>query len=139
MVHTRQVERVEIDENCNVQLLRKSGRDLRGLDISAGEQQLFAQALISAVAKVSGRTFPMLIDTPLARLDVAHRLGVLRHFTDNSNQIILLSTDAEVVGEYLDAIAPRVCKTYRIEHEEDGDVGKSRPVEGYFDGGRSTV
>jgi DNA sulfur modification protein DndD len=107
---------------------------MRELDLSAGEQQIFALALISAVARVSGRDFPVIVDTPLARLDKEHRLGVLRHFTEQSRQVILLSTDTEVVGEYLDAVRDRVANSYLLKHEHDGDIGRSWPVEGYFTG-----
>ncbi len=59
MAHKKDlVERVSIDEDCNVQLLNKNGEDIRDMDLSAGEKQIFTQALISAVAEVSGRTFP---------------------------------------------------------------------------------
>jgi DNA sulfur modification protein DndD len=127
------VERIEINEECAVRLLNQRGRDLREIDLSAGEKQIFTQALIAAVAAVSGRVFPMLVDTPLGRLDVDHRNGVLRHLATRSGQVILLSTNSEVVGPYLDAIKPNILKTYRVRHEQDGDIAVSWPVEGYFD------
>lgn len=134
MAHKTIVRRVEIDADCNVRLLSATGKDVRDMALSAGEQQIFAQALISAVAKVSRRDFPIVVDTPLARLDDAHRSGVLRHFTDRVGQVILLSTDTEVVGTYYDVVKPRVLKEFHIIHEHDGDIGRSRPEEGYFPG-----
>jgi DNA sulfur modification protein DndD len=132
MSHKDIVQQVAIDEACNVQLLSRSGRDVRELALSAGEQQIFAQALISAIAEISQRSFPIIVDTPLGRLDDAHRAGVLRHFTDRENQVILLSTDTEVVGPYLDLIRPRLAATYHVEHEHDGSIGRSRFSLGYF-------
>ncbi|HJX18509.1 MAG TPA: hypothetical protein VJ437_09965 [Acidiferrobacterales bacterium] len=134
MAHKTIVQRVEIDADCNVRLLSANGRDVRDMALSAGEQQVFAQALIAAVAKVSGRDFPIVVDTPLARLDDAHRAGVLRHFTDRIGQVVLLSTDTEVVGTYYDVVKPRVLKEFHIVHEHDGDIGRSHPEEGYFPG-----
>lgn len=134
MAHKTIVRQVEIDTDCNVRLLSANGRDVRDMALSAGEQQVFAQALIAAVAKVSGRDFPIVVDTPLARLDDAHRAGVLRHFTDRVGQVILLSTDTEVVGTYYDVVKPRVLKEFHIVHEHDGDIGRSHPEEGYFPG-----
>jgi DNA sulfur modification protein DndD len=99
---------------------------------SAGEQQIFAQALISAISDVSKRNFPIMIDTPLGRLDDQHRFGVLKYFTDRPGQVILLSTDTEVVGPYLDVIKPRLAATYYIRHEHDGDIGRSYIERGYF-------
>ena len=134
MSHKDIVERVEIDESCNVRLLSSAGMDVRELALSAGEQQVFAQALIAAIAEISQRRFPFVIDTPLSRLDDAHRDGVLRHFSDRDNQVILLSTDTEVMGTYLDLLKPRLGATYHVEYERDGIVGKSRIQPGYFPG-----
>ncbi|TCK42391.1 DNA sulfur modification protein DndD [Paraburkholderia sp. BL8N3] len=133
MAHKTLVKQVDIDSSCNVKLLSTSGRDTRELDLSAGEQQVFAQALISAIANVSGRDFPIIVDTPLGRLDVKHRMGVLKHFLSRSGQVILLSTDTEVVGQYYDAIRTRISKTYRVDHVDDGEIGVSRPVVGYLE------
>lgn len=134
MAHKKDlVERVSIDEDCNVQLLNKNGEDIRDMDLSAGEKQIFTQALISAVAEVSGRTFPMLIDTPLGRLDVDHRRGVLKHLTQREGQVILLSTNTEVVGEYFDLIQPHLLKSMIIHHDHSEGVGNSTPRDGYFE------
>ena len=76
--------------------------------------------MIAAITKVSGRTFPFVVDTPLARLSLDQRLGVLRTFTDRPGQVILLSTDQEVVDDKLDAIRERIAASYelRVSHEQ---------------------
>jgi len=130
----QRIERVDIDAECNVKMVSKSGRDVREVMPSAGEKQIFTQALITAVVQVSGRVFPMIVDTPMGRLDQEHRKNVLKHLAKNNGQVILLSTDSEVVGEYLDVIRSRVLKTYVVEHEDDVEFGHSWPVEGYFKG-----
>ena len=115
MAHKKDlVERIHIAENCDVQLLNKKDVDVRTYDLSAGEKQIFTQSLISAVSAVSGRAFPMLIDTPLGRLDIEHRKGVLRHLANRDHQVILLSTNTEVAGEYLREIEAHVQKTRQL-------------------------
>lgn len=134
MAHKKDlVERIAIDENCDVKLLNADGMDLRGYDLSAGEKQIFTQALISAVSSVSGRGFPMVVDTPLGRLDIEHRKGVLNHLVQREHQVILLSTNTEVVGEYLREIAPHVQKKYLVHFERVGDIGQSSVRPGYFE------
>lgn len=138
MAHKKDmVDRIDIDDDCQVRLLNKEGVDLRNYDLSAGEKQIFTQALISAVASVSQRAFPMVIDTPLGRLDVAHRKGVLRHLVQRGHQVILLSTNTEVVGEYLEEIEQNVQKKFLISFERVGDTGESSVREGYFAGQES--
>jgi DNA sulfur modification protein DndD len=81
--------------------------------------QVFALSLVAAIAKVSGKPVPFVIDTPLARLDTAHRVDVLQYFAwHGGEQIILLSQPDEVHGPYFEEIA-------------DG-VGKAHVHEGYF-------
>lgn len=128
------LQRVEIDPDCTVRLLGPNRQNLLDYDLSAGEKQLFTQALISAVVKVSGRVFPMVVDTPLGRLDEAHRHGVLRRITARAGQVILISTNTEVVGPWLDEIRPRVLKAYRLDNRRQDGEGVTQPVEGYFPG-----
>lgn len=140
MAHKKDlVERIAIDENCDVKLLNTDGMDLRGYDLSAGEKQIFTQALISAVSSVSGRGFPMVVDTPLGRLDIEHRKGVLNHLVQREHQVILLSTNTEVVGEYLREIAPHVQKKYLVQFERVGDIGQSTARPGYFEESEARV
>ena len=134
MAHKKDlVERIAIDEHCDVKLLNTDGVDIRRYDLSAGEKQIFTQALISAVSSVSGRGFPMVVNTPLGRLDIEHRKGVLNHLARRQHQVILLSTNTEVVGEYLREIEPHVQKKYLINFERVGDIGQSTARGGYFD------
>lgn len=140
MAHKKDlVERIDIDENCDVKLLNHDGLDVRRYDLSAGEKQIFTQALISAVSSVSGRGFPMVVDTPLGRLDVEHRKGVLNHLVKREHQVILLSTDTEVVGDYLKEIAPNVQRKFLIQFERVGDIGQSTVKRGYFEGDEVTA
>ena len=77
---------------------------------------------------------PIMMDTPLARLDTDHRKNVLRYFAaQSSDQVVFLSQPDEVNGEYLDAIKGRVAKAYHIDYEEVGNgVGMAHVREGYF-------
>lgn len=134
MAHKKDlVERIHIDENCDVQLLNAKAVDIRAYDLSAGEKQIFTQSLISAVSSVSGRGFPMVIDTPLGRLDIEHRKGVLNHLANREHQVILLSTNTEVTAEYLREIAPHIQKRYLLHFERLGDIGQSTARVGYFE------
>ncbi|MDE0011488.1 MAG: AAA family ATPase [Candidatus Poribacteria bacterium] len=116
------VERIDISTDCEVRLLAVDGSDLHQIDKSAGASQVFTQALITAITKVSGRTFPFIVDTPLARLSREQRLGVLKTFTDRQGQVILLSTDQEVVDDKLDAIRDRIAASYQLTVTQDRGV-----------------
>jgi DNA sulfur modification protein DndD len=134
LAHKTLVKKIEIARDCTVKLLGDKGHNIRSMDSSAGEEQIFALALIAAIAKVSGTKVPIVMDTPLARLDTDHRSNVLRYFAAHAGeQVIFLSQPDEVHGSYLKVVKDRVCKAYHIEFEElDNGVGKAHVRAGYF-------
>ena len=116
------VDRIEINSKCEVRMLAENGEDIHDIDKSAGASQVFTQALITAITKVSGRKFPFVVDTPLARLSRDQRIGVLKTFTEQPGQVILLSTDEEVVGDKLDAIRSRIAAAFELKVTSDKGV-----------------
>ena len=90
-------------------------------DLSAGEKQLFAIGFIYALAQLSGSRMPFIIDTPLGRLDKAHRRRFVAGFLPAaSHQVILLSTDTEIVGSLFEDIAPLVAHHYELAEYNGG-------------------
>lgn len=116
------VDQIEITPDCEVKMLTADGEDLHEIDKSAGASQVFTQSLITAITKVSGRIFPFVVDTPLARLSRDQRIGVLKTFTNRPGQVILLSTDEEVVGDKLDAIRTRLMSVFELTVRNDKGV-----------------
>lgn len=123
---------VEIDPNEFGLTLR--GGDWVPIDIkrlSAGERQLVATALLWALSKAAGRNYPTIIDTPLGRLDSRHRSRLVEsYFPQAGSQVVLLSTDEEITGRYLDLILPHVSHSYTLEYSE-ADKG-TKVKQGYF-------
>jgi DNA sulfur modification protein DndD len=99
--------------------------------LSAGERQLLAVAALWSLAQASGRELPVVIDTPLGRLDSIHRgLLVDNYFPRASHQVILLSTDEEVRGEYYERLQPFIGRQHLITYREKDKT--SQFEEGYF-------
>ena len=90
-------------------------------ELSAGEKQLFATAFIYALAKLSGKQMPFVIDTPLGRLDQAHRRRFVADFLpEASHQTILLSTDTEIVGSLYADLEPFIAYHYDLSQHNGG-------------------
>lgn len=100
--------------------------------LSAGERQLLAVAVLWALAQASGRKLPTVIDTPLGRLDSSHRKSFVKnYFPAAGEQVILLSTDEEIVGSYHRALRRYISHQYLIEYDEFKQ--SSEIVKGYFE------
>jgi DNA sulfur modification protein DndD len=127
------VTRLTIDaETYSLTLYGRDEKILNAERLSAGERQLLAIALLWGLARASGRPLPTAIDTPLGRLDTDHRMHLVeRYFPFASHQVILLSTDEEIAGEYLQRLAPWIGRTYRLAY--DDEAGRTRIVPGYFE------
>lgn len=112
-------------------LVGAEGREVAKVSLSAGEKQIYAIAMLWALARTSGRALPMIIDTPLARLDSEHRANLVnRYFPDASHQVILLSTDTEVDGELFEQLRPAVSHAYHLDYDQAD--GRTRVETGYF-------
>ena len=123
-------------ESFALTLYGRDGRELSPERLSAGERQLLAIALLWGLAKTSGRPLPTAIDTPLGRLDTCHRTHLVeRYFPFASHQVLLFSTDEEIVGEHLEKLMPYVCRSYYLDY--DNSSGSTRIAEGYFERARA--
>jgi DNA sulfur modification protein DndD len=123
---------VQIDpETHTVALTGFDGHELPAKDLSAGERQLLAVALLWGLARAAGQPLPVVIDTPLGRLDGSHREHLLeRYFPLASHQVVLLSTDTEIDEEAFARIARHVGRSYRLEF--DPETNASYIEDGYF-------
>jgi DNA sulfur modification protein DndD len=122
---------VQIDPKTYQITLRGGGWDALSPDqLSAGERQLFAVALLWALARASGQAAPTVIDTPLGRLDSVHRARLVeRYFPHAGDQVILLSTDEEIDARLYARLEPAIARSYTLVFDAE-DRG-SRVKRGY--------
>ena len=109
----------------------KDNRPIPKSDLSAGEKQIYAISMLWGLAKTSGRPLPIIIDTPLGRLDTDHRRLLTEHyFPFASHQVIILSTDSEIDQVYFRGLRQSISQAYRLDFstEENGTKVNS----GYF-------
>lgn len=134
LAHTQWFDRIVIDETGRSRLF--SGEVEVSFDRSAGENQLFVTALLAGLAEVSGIQAPLVVDTPLGRLDVTHRENILDFWlSDPERQVILLSQDAEIGEALHERLRPALAKTWLLQREVIGQgVSKTVAYEDcYFD------
>jgi DNA sulfur modification protein DndD len=115
----------------SVKLLNDFGNEIPKESLSAGERQIYAIAMLDALAKTSGRKLPIIIDTPLGRLDSKHRKKLVEnYFPSASHQVIILSTDTEIDQSYLASLKDHISHTIMLDYS--GQDGSSNIEAGYF-------
>lgn len=114
------------DSNFEVKLFDYYNNEIDKTKMSAGEREIYAISLLWALVQVSGKKLPIVIDTPFGRLDSQHRRRLVQYyFPQASHQVILLSQDEEIVGEYYEIIKPCVAKELTIKSE--GNLSTVKP------------
>lgn len=126
------IDQIVIDpETFSVALYDHRNQPLPKSSLSAGEKQIYAIALLWGLGIASGRPLPVIIDTPLGRLDSAHRRQLVEnYFPYASHQMLLLSTDTEVDHALFEALEPHIANAYHLEF--DPAQARTRVSERYF-------
>lgn len=126
------IRAIKVDtDNLDVTIWGSDGKEVLKTQLSAGEQQMFAVSIIWALALTSGYKAPVVIDTPMARLDSSNRANfVTKYLPAASSQVVVLSTDEEINGRYLDMIRGNVADYYTLLYNEDAQC--TSIVSGYF-------
>lgn len=108
-----------------------NGNEIDKSSLSAGEKQLMVISLLWSLALCSKKKLPVIIDTPLSRLDSAHRESLIKtYFPYASEQTIILSTDSEINQEYHDMMKDDIGDEFTLVYD---DISKSTTIQkGYF-------
>lgn len=123
---------IQIDPNTfEVVLIDDEGVILRKEELSAGEKQIFAISILEALARTSGRSLPVVIDTPLGRLDSVHRKKLVEnYFPKTSHQVIILSTDTEIDYAFYEGLQGSISHSYHLVYNPE--TRSTQAEEGYF-------
>jgi len=128
------VHRITISpDTFRLELYNSEGKSVPKHRLSAGEKQMLAIAFLWGLARVSGCQLPVVIDTPLGRLDSSHRLNLLdRYFPNASQQVILLSTDTEIGKEEVAILRQNqlIAHEYLLDYDES--TNRTSVRSGYF-------
>lgn len=83
---------------------------------SQGERQVYIMSIYLALLKTSKKDIPFFIDTPFARIDSNHRSNIISEFFSKvHNQMFILSTDEEIIGEYYDMLINKVSNRFLLQ------------------------
>lgn len=126
------ISKIEMDSSTlDFIYLDRRGKPVSKSSLSEGEKQMMIISILWALAVCSKRNLPVIIDTPLARLDSSHRKALIDvYFPNASVQTIILSTDSEIYGEYYELMKKHVGDEFTLVY--DDQTNSTTVHNGYF-------
>lgn len=116
------IDWISLDEGYVLTFHEKGGKPIGRTSLSSGMKQLAATALLWAMKDSAGSDVPVIIDTPLGRIDRENQEHLLRaYYPVLSHQVIILPTNAEIDDRKLKLLSDKVAGHYRIRNE-NGDA-----------------
>ncbi|MBZ9650998.1 DNA sulfur modification protein DndD [Psychroflexus montanilacus] len=108
------------EDVMDIDLIDQKGNIIDKDNLSKGEQQLYATALLKALVDESGIEFPVFIDSPLQKFDKDHSRNIIQEFYPNiSNQVVLFPLlEKELTEKEYDLMKPNLSQVYMIKHSE---------------------
>lgn len=121
---------INIDRQFNLHVARHDGISLPTdkYSPSAGASQIVATAMIGGLNRFATKDAPIVIDTPLGRLDPVHRTNVMTYYSQMGKQIIILYQPSEISGGDLESIRDKLASEWIIE-SVPGNPDMSRIVQ----------
>jgi len=109
---------MDFDSHWQCWLIRRDGRHVtwEETNTSAGQRQVRMLAFYEALRRLAKLVPPLVVDTPLARLDKEVRGNVLDQLYLSGHQSIILPTNSEVdpEGPLFARIADRLARVYTL-------------------------
>ncbi len=118
-------------ETLDLYYMNDKGEEIAKKRLSAGEKQLMVISLLWALAICSKKKLPVIIDTPLSRLDSSHRQALVKtYFPKASDQAIILSTDSEIDENYYALLKKSIGDEFTLEYNDK--IKNTTIKSGYF-------
>lgn len=108
---------IKIDREFNLVVVRHDGTELPTdtYGPSPGASQTVATAMIGGMNRFATRDAPIVIDTPLGRLDYIHRANVMRYYSEMGRQVIILYQPSEISEDDMEGIRDQLASEWAIE------------------------
>ncbi len=126
---------VRIEEDVmDIDLIDRFGNVIDKEELSKGEQQLYATALLKALVDESGIHFPVFIDSPLQKFDLVHSSNVIQQFYPSiSDQVVLFPLlEKELSKDEFELLKPHLSSVHLIDNDSYGSSFESCGINDLF-------
>ena len=112
-----EADKILLDNNFNINVFDKNQRAMDILSSSSGQKQVIATALIWGISEYISEEIPMIIDTPLGRLDDKNQSLILNQFYPNaSSQVLILPTPSELRHEGFTDLKDEISQVFSLSN-----------------------
>jgi len=119
LIHNVKVTINQAGDDIDINLYDANDKIIDRSELSMGERQMYASALLKSLVCESEIDFPVFIDSPMQKFDTEHAQNVLKDFYPSvSNQVVLfpLLIKELTENEYDNILKPNVNKTFIIKN-----------------------
>lgn len=135
----REFAGMDFDNHWNCFLVRRDGKKVSWEEVntSAGQRQVRLLAFYEALRRLARLVPPLVVDTPLGRLDKEVKDAVLNRLYLQGHQSIILSTNSEIDpdSELFSSITDRLARVYTLHpHGKPGSADYEVRIEANYFG-----
>lgn len=121
---------VSIDKNYQVSVDNTQGFNALA-NLSAGQYLILGYAFVVALRTITGYNAPVIVDTPLGKLDTIHRNKITKQLPEllGNVQIVFLVTSSEYTEDVRENFAPYMMDSAYYEIERDPEKTSARLIQ----------
>jgi DNA sulfur modification protein DndD len=94
-------------------------RDIEEQNPSKGARQIIAYSFIAGLNKFTAREAPVVIDTPIGRLDPEHKENLIDYFPNFRDQVVILYQPGELDEEDIEQMGDNISSHLEIHQRKD--------------------
>lgn len=113
------IQDLEINEEFEIRLKDTREKLVIIESQSSGQKQILAIAIFWALSELSKSQIPLIIDTPLGRIDSTNRRSIIQNYYAQNLQTIILPTDSEISQREYQYAKPHIARLYKIDNNAD--------------------
>lgn len=128
-----EADKIVLDSDFNINLYDKDSNPMDILSSSSGQKQIIATALIWGISEYISEEIPMIIDTPLGRLDEKNQSLILNQFYPNaSSQVLILPTPSELRNEGFKNLQDNISQIFTLANKGSSTSIQEQDKQNFF-------
>ena len=113
------IKALDINEDFEIKLKDENDELIIVENQSSGQKQILAIAIFWALSKLSDSQLPLIIDTPLSRIDSDNRARIIQNYYARDTQVIILPHSGEMTRREYEYAKPHLAELYKIDNQDD--------------------